>query len=89
MGVIIPGNFKVVHDFTLNVFILMRFHCIGLINYDIILLHYGAPLQEEEGVNSGKPNQQEVQFQLPSASWRSQDLCLSLDWWQSSSFHHT
>ena len=28
MGVIIPGDFKVVHDFSLNVFVLMRFHCI-------------------------------------------------------------
>ena len=31
MGVIIPGDFKVVHikrDFTLNVFVLTKFHCI-------------------------------------------------------------
>ena len=30
MGVIIPGDFKVVHikrDFALNVFVLTRFHC--------------------------------------------------------------
>ena len=33
MGVIIPGDFKVVHikrDFALNVFVLTRFHCISL-----------------------------------------------------------
>ena len=33
MGVIIPGDFKVVHikrDFALNVFVLTKFHCIGM-----------------------------------------------------------
>ena len=34
MGVIIPGDFKVVHIkryFALNVFLLTRFHCISLL----------------------------------------------------------
>ena len=37
MGVIVPGDFKVVHikrDFALNVFILTRFHCMCI--YEVI-----------------------------------------------------
>ena len=34
MGVIVPGDFKVVHikrDFALNVFVLTRFHCMSIV----------------------------------------------------------
>ena len=67
MGVIIPGDFKVVHIkryFTLNVFVLTRFHCNVLLQDAVLisasesgdvmtvvsLLNNGADVQTEDEV---------------------------------------